>query len=120
MKRCPRCKTEKPLTDFYKRRGKEGGSVYCRSCTNEQTVERQRKFKKQCVEYKGGKCEKCEYDKYIGALEFHHKDPHQKDFTVANARLTSFSDKVKQELDKCEMLCSNCHREAHAIIKGIM
>jgi len=120
MKNCPRCKTEKPLTDFYNRRSKEGGSVYCKPCTIEQTVERQRKFKEQCVQYKGGKCEKCGYDKYVGALEFHHKDSNQKDFTIANARLTSFSDKIKKELDKCEILCSNCHRETHAKIKGLI
>lgn len=120
MKNCPRCKTEKPLTEFYNRRGKKGGSVYCKSCTIKQTVERQRKFKEECVKYKGSKCEKCGYNKYVGALEFHHKDSNQKDFTIAHSRLTSFSDKVKQELDKCEILCSNCHREIHAKIKGLI
>jgi len=29
------------------------------------------RFKEQCVAYKGGKCERCGYDKYIGSLEFH-------------------------------------------------
>jgi predicted HNH restriction endonuclease len=120
MKNCPRCKTEKPLSDFYKRRAKEGGSVYCKPCTIEQTVERQRKFKQQCVNYKGGICEKCGYDKYIGALEFHHKDPKQKEFNIANARLTSFSDNVKKELDKCDLLCSNCHKEIHALINELI
>jgi len=120
MKICPRCKEEKKSDYFYKRRNKEGSSVYCKFCTNEQTIERQRKFKRSCIEYKGGKCESCGYDKYDGALEFHHKDPGKKDFTIANARLTSFSEKVKEELDKCSILCSNCHREEHAKIKGLL
>jgi len=78
------------------------------------------RFKEQCVAYKGGKCERCGYDKYIGSLEFHHKDPTEKDFSVAHARLTSFSERVKRELDKCELLCSNCHREVHALLKGLI
>jgi 5-methylcytosine-specific restriction endonuclease McrA len=117
---CPRCSTEKPPEEFYRRRGKDGSSVYCKPCTNEQTIERQRKFKEQCVAYKRGKCERCGYDKYIGSLEFHHKDPTEKDFSVAHARLTSFSERVKRELDKCELLCSNCHREVHALLKGLI
>lgn len=120
MKRCPRCETEKPLTDFYNRRNKIGNSVYCKPCSISQTIERQRKFKQQCVDYKGGRCEKCGYDKYVGALEFHHSDPNEKDFTLAHARLTSFSDTIKKELDKCILLCSNCHRETHAEIKGLV
>lgn len=116
MRKCPRCKSEKDISDFYKRRNKEGNSTYCKKCSIEQTLERQRRFKEQCVEYKGGKCENCGYNKYIGAIEFHHMDPSQKDFSIANARLTSFSDRVKEELDKCKILCANCHREAHANI----
>ena len=120
MRRCPRCKTEKPLTDFYSRRKKIGNSVYCKPCTIEQTIDRQRNFKQQCVDYKGGKCEKCGYSKYAGALEFHHKDPSEKDFTLAHVKLTSFSENIKKELDKCVLLCSNCHRERHAEIKGLI
>jgi hypothetical protein len=36
------------------------------------------------VVYKGGKCQCCGYNKYIGALEFHHVDPEQKDFGVSS------------------------------------
>jgi hypothetical protein len=114
VRTCPRCNIEKNITEFYSKRAKKGNSSYCKVCTIEQTVERQRRFKEKCVEYKGGKCECCGYNKYIGAIEFHHEDPSKKDFNIAKARLTSFSDRVKSELDKCKILCANCHREAHA------
>ena len=66
------------------------------------------------MEYKGGKCENCGYDRYIGALEFHHKDASKKDFTLSETKGYKFDQKIKDELDKCSLLCSNCHREKHA------
>jgi len=64
------------------------------------------------VEYKGGKCEKCGYDKCIRALDFHHIDPLQKDFDISS---NSYSfEKMKKEADKCILVCANCHREIHA------
>jgi formate-dependent nitrite reductase cytochrome c552 subunit len=50
-------------------------------------------------------------------LEFHHRDPTQKDFSLGHAKMTNF-EKVKSELDKCDLLCANCHREEHARLKG--
>jgi len=70
------------------------------------------------VDYKGEKCQCCGYDKYIGALEFHHIDPNEKDFSLSHRGYCYSWDKVKKELDKCILVCSNCHREIHAgIIK---
>jgi hypothetical protein len=112
-KLCRRCGTTKHNSDFYRRRKGAGLSAYCKTCTNNQTLERQRRLKKELVEYKGGSCERCGYNNCVAALEFHHTDPTQKDFTLAHLKLTSFNDKMKQELDKCIMLCSNCHREEH-------
>ena len=110
---CPKCKESKSPSDFYSRRGKDGSSCYCKICSNLQALYRQRKFKKECIEYKGGCCSLCKYNKYIGALEFHHKNPSEKDFTIANQRFTKFNDKIKNELDKCIIVCANCHREIH-------
>jgi predicted HNH restriction endonuclease len=110
---CPRCKNVKDRSEFYNRRGKIGSSVYCKTCTTDQTLERMRLLKQKCVEYKGGKCEKCGYDKYNGALDFHHIDPNEKDFTISHVKAYSFDDKIKKELDKCILVCSNCHREIH-------
>ena len=111
---CPRCETEKLKTEFYNRRNGKGNSVYCKRCSNDQTVERQKRFKQQCIEYKGGKCVSCGYKKCNNVLEFHHLDPSKKEFSIAHARLTSFNDEVKKELDNCALVCANCHREIHA------
>lgn len=110
---CPKCEETKPLNEFYKRRGKEGASVYCKKCTGEQALIRQRNLKQECIDYKGGCCEECGYDKYNGALEFHHLDPNEKDFSISSLKSYSFTDKLKKELDKCILVCSNCHREIH-------
>jgi 5-methylcytosine-specific restriction endonuclease McrA len=72
-----------------------------------------RNLKQLMVEYKGGCCQKCGYNKYKGALEFHHTDPSQKDFTPSRLKRYKFNDLVKKELDKCMLLCSNCHKEIH-------
>ena len=70
------------------------------------------RLKEKLVEYKGGKCEICGYNKCINALEFHHLDPSEKDFGIANGNAIAF-EKAKKEVDKCIMVCSNCHREIH-------
>lgn len=72
---------------------------------------RHKRLKQRAVDYKGGKCETCGYDKCLSALEFHHTDPNEKDFGIASS--TRSWESVKAELIKCKMLCSNCHREEH-------
>ena len=72
--------------------------------------------KVQSILYKGGKCEKCGYDKCLSALEFHHIDPSKKDFTISTVINRKF-EKIKNELDKCVLVCANCHREIHEKIK---
>ncbi len=70
-----------------------------------------RRRKQQAVEYKGGKCELCGYSKSLAALDFHHRDPDGKDFQIAGTRRTI--EGLQAELDKCSLLCANCHREEH-------
>ena len=65
------------------------------------------------IEHAGGKCMKCGYNKYPEVLEFHHKDPSQKSFGIGQKGLTRSWQKVKAEIEKCNLLCANCHREEH-------
>ena len=71
-----------------------------------------KRTKELLVEYKGGKCEFCGYDKCIEALEFHHIDETTKEFAISGS--TKSLEKQKKEADKCYMLCANCHRELHS------
>jgi 5-methylcytosine-specific restriction endonuclease McrA len=75
---------------------------------------RRRKIKQMSIEYKGGKCQVCGYCKYQGALELHHLDPSTKGFGIGDKGYTRSWEKVKTELDKCILLCANCHREVAA------
>ena len=64
------------------------------------------------IAYKGGKCQMCGYDKCERELEFHHLDPSEKDFGISKT-LTRSVASLKEEVDKCILLCSNCHAEEH-------
>jgi hypothetical protein len=68
----------------------------------------------RAVEYKGGKCQICGYSKCSRALEFHHIDPNAKEFGISSKAHSTAWDKLCKELDKCALLCANCHREVHA------
>jgi 5-methylcytosine-specific restriction endonuclease McrA len=69
------------------------------------------KAKIKAIEYKGSKCLVCGYNKSVRALQFHHLDPIQKDFGISGN--TKSFEKLKPELDKCVLLCANCHAEVH-------
>ena len=79
----------------------------CKKCRVEAVQRRRDKIKEMAVQYSG-------YDKYIGALEFHHLDSSQKDFGISAKGYTRSFEKVKEELDKYILVCSNCHKEIHA------
>lgn len=111
---CPHCERTLPIDNFIKNKSRFGYYSYCKKCCSELTVERQNKLKLQCIEYKGiFACQNCGYDKYISALEFHHTNPEEKDFTLSRHNCVNFNDEIKQEIDKCMLLCANCHRELH-------
>jgi len=80
-------------------------------------AKRRRKVKALAIEYKGGQCKLCGYKKYQGALELHHINQKGKSFGIGDKGYTRSWEKVKTELDKCILLCANCHREVAA---GIM
>lgn len=72
------------------------------------------------IDLRGGKCEKCGYDKNLTALDFHHIDPKKKEHQLDSRKLSNSSMKwILKEFKKCKVLCSNCHREEHSPNHGI-
>lgn len=71
------------------------------------------RLKERIIRVLGGKCVICGYDKCQQALEVHHIDPKEKDFTIA-ANTNRAYEQISNEIKKCVLLCANCHREVHA------
>lgn len=90
---------------------KRGGEL-CFRCNRKA---RRRDFKDRCLKYKGGKCERCGYSKCPAALHFHHCNPSGKGFSVGPSLTMSWK-RIQVELDKCELVCSNCHSELHFLL----
>jgi 5-methylcytosine-specific restriction endonuclease McrA len=73
---------------------------------------RRKAIRSQAIKYKGGECCVCGYNKCNDALDFHHISG--KDFGLSKSGMTRSWGKTKQELDKCILVCANCHREIHS------
>lgn len=98
--------------DFEYSRRKRTTKKVCRSCL----VNRHRWHLKQCmVDYKGGKCQLCNYNSCLSALDFHHVDPSKKNFSFGSNHNFG-AKKLKEELNKCICLCKNCHAEVEQAI----
>ena len=66
------------------------------------------------IEKLGGACSMCGYNKNIAALDFHHLNANDKSFKLDSRKLSNTRlDVLLKELDKCTLLCANCHREHH-------
>lgn len=116
-KRCTDCKKNKPLTGFYKSATHSYGVMcYCKSCFNKRITQRWIKRKIDAIIYKGSRCQRCHLhlsDSYYAVFEFHHHDPKAKESNWTKLRLKSWT-AIKSELDKCILLCANCHRIVHS------
>jgi len=115
MLKCLNCK--KALTG----RQKKFCSRPCKNIVNNQSLQsykaqqaRGRKRKLELIRMKGMQCEDCGYNRNFAALEFHHTDPATKNFQLD---LRSLSNRkwlsILAEMEKCVLLCSNCHTERH-------
>lgn len=118
-KTCKQCNEEKSVEKFYaqQQRNKDGTKVWkyrdsmCKQCRLAYGNARRRAIKQQAVEYLGGKCQRCGLVDDPCVYDFHHLDPTEKDFSIGKNALKFES--IKKELDKCILLCSNCHRKEH-------
>lgn len=88
----------------------------CKACWNARTAQTGKDKIKALKEEYGGKCSVCGYDKCFDALEFHHSDPKAKEFHLGERRGLSIK-KLREELDKCILVCRNCHTEIHYQMK---
>lgn len=87
-----------------------------REWVNNNRQERSRKRKKLLMVEKGNQCCVCglKYDGTNGSVfDFHHRDPSEKEFSIAGNYNNKKLEVLQEELVKCDMLCSNCHRIHH-------
>lgn len=126
-KLCPDCKIEKPLTEWNKHK-KYGTQFRCKECAKKRDHEyycknskrKKAKAKERTIELRNWidsikenlQC-KCG-EKRIAALSFHHKNPECKEFRIAVAAGRGWCKKrILQEIEKCEVMCANCHNHLH-------
>jgi hypothetical protein len=79
-------------------------------------INRWRNIKIKAVKFMGGSCVRCGYNDHPAALQFHHLDPSTKLTGWTKLRLKSWN-KITEELQKCIMLCANCHSIEHTFSK---
>lgn len=85
-----------------------------RKYKNKLISERRRRLKSRAVDYSGGKCLKCDYGCCEPALEFHHLDPNEKDFSLSTKGFFRVWETIEIEIQKTILLCCRCHRELHS------
>lgn len=115
-KLCSKCDQPKLESEFYHRKNRKNSATgMCKTCFNSYCVQRWIERKIEAIHYKGDHCGDCSIafpDYPYVIFEFHHLDPNQKDMDWGEMRKTSWVNIVK-ELDKCVLLCSNCHKIRH-------
>jgi hypothetical protein len=83
----------------------------CRRCRVEYVTAKRQRLKRRLIEHLGGKCQRCGYSKCAAALHFHHRE--DKDSLVSRLAASYNSKRVWEEVEKCDLLCANCHAEVH-------
>jgi hypothetical protein len=128
MKICSKCKQEKEYKEFNKDLRRNKITSWCKQCVRSRSKqhydekgilkkEKRKIYIQQRREWfnefkKTLKCIKCE-ENHISCLEFHHRNPEEKDFEIAAFVSTASKEKILNEIKKCDVLCSNCHRKTH-------
>ena len=114
LKTCSKCGEEKDYYKDFSSNGKSTRSI-CKKCEAARAMRHYKEGQELLYSFKI-KCCRCGYDKNPAALEFHHIDNHKEALVsklfqhyVSPKRL----EKIKVEMDKCIILCANCHREEH-------
>jgi transposase len=95
------------------------GHYRCVQCRADRVAQRRRKVKEILVEEAGGGCVICGYQRYLGALQFHHLDPMSKRFGIAYGGVARGIAHQRAEARKCILLCANCHAEVEAGVASL-
>jgi len=129
MKICSKCKIEKSILEFNKRSvSKDGHSPQCKTCNKKalkshynrnkekykkRNKKKREKLKKEFEDFKKSlSCIKCGESRWW-VLDFHHRDPKEKEGYINKLFIDNSKDKLEKELEKCDVLCANCHRDVH-------
>lgn len=128
MKTCSKCKRTKVAGEFNKNSSrKDGLQTFCRPCEKQRKSEYYAKHKQRFVDYaRAYKARKREWwnqykqtlscircgDTRWYVLDFHHRDPASKDFPLSEVDKFGIQ-RIMKEVEKCDVLCANCHREHH-------
>ena len=119
-KRCSICGKEKPLIEFAFRNKTKG--IYrgnCRKCQSNYASKRYQSNKEILDKTKEGKCcARCGYSECIEPLDYQHIDPTTKKDTVARLLTHYNANDGLEEIEKCILLCANCHRFYHFLEKN--
>jgi transposase len=104
-------------TIFVRRRDAD---VYrCLKCRSEQVSKQRRKVKQILMEEAGGRCALCGYDRWVGALHFHHLEPGEKTFAISQEGAYRSLARARAEAQKCALLCANCHAEVEGGVRTL-
>jgi transposase len=95
------------------------GYYRCLKCRSARVAARRRAVKLILVREAGGKCRLCGYDKWFGALQFHHLDPKLKEFNIALRGVARSLERARSEASKCVLLCANCHAEVEGGVAAV-
>lgn len=117
MRKCKKCKSEFPAEQFPVAATTPKKIFYrhvCNGCYGKQKSEQRNKIRDWYNSYKKKlKCSRCGFDDYR-ALQFHHKNPSEKSYTIGTVLSRGKAiETLKKEIEKCEILCANCHSIEH-------
>lgn len=125
-KYCPRCKLTLELNSFYSNGTHPSGLVkYKPTCIKCENSSRHDKFKNLILEWltinnRKYECEVCGFSDSFGSLDFHHINPADKNFNIGSytksISIDTFVDIIVPELNKCKLVCPNCHRKEHILM----
>ncbi len=112
-KYCPKCDTTKSKKEFHKRGKYLMG--YCKPCQRDYVNQGRRKqrvkLRRIVAEAKSAPCQDCGESHPTWAMDFDHRDPSKKSFTIAKKLSSYLNEEVlRKEIEKCDVVCTLCHR----------